>query len=205
MENYWPWGVSVGDLNADGWDDIFITSGMSFPYRYEINSLMLNNRGEKFWDAEFLVGVEPRQDGRTHTWWFDIDCSQKSQMGNLGKDVCKDQTGEVSVMGALSSRSSVIFDLDNDGDLDIVTNDFNSEPQVLVSDLAQRKAIRWIKIVLAGTVSNRDGLGATVRVRAVPAAGAARADQRGEPWSVSRPASRLMSLRVSFASASARW
>jgi len=67
-------------------------------------------------------------------------------------------------MSTISSRSSVIFDLDNDGDLDIVTNDFNSEPMVLVSDLAQAKQIHWVKVVLTGTSSNRDGLGATVRV-----------------------------------------
>ena len=41
-----------------------------------------------------------------------------------------------------------MFDLDNDGDLDIVTNDFNSEPMVLVSDLAQQKKIHWLKIAL---------------------------------------------------------
>jgi hypothetical protein len=69
-------------------------------------------------------------------------------------------------MAPRSSRSSVIFDLDNDGDLDIVTNDFNSEPQVLVSNLAQHKKIHWLKILLQGTLSNRNGLGATVRVRA---------------------------------------
>ena len=70
------------------------------------------------------------------------------------------------MMAPLGSRSSVLFDLDNDGDLDLVTNDFNSEPQVLVSNLSDRKAIHWVKILLAGTASNRDGLGATVRVRA---------------------------------------
>jgi hypothetical protein len=70
------------------------------------------------------------------------------------------------VMAPLSSRSSVIFDLDNDGDLDIVTNDFNSEPQILISSLAQRKQIHWIKINLVGTTSNCSGLGATVRVKA---------------------------------------
>src|ERR1017187_8550603 len=75
-ETYWPWGPSVGDLNADGWDDIFIASGMSFPYRYGINSLLLNNRGQKFLDAEFLLGIEPRRGGRTHTPWFDLDCSK---------------------------------------------------------------------------------------------------------------------------------
>jgi len=69
-------------------------------------------------------------------------------------------------MAPRSSRSSVIFDLDNDGDLDIVTNDFNSEPQVLVSNLAQLKKVHWIKIVLEGTSSNRNGLGATIRVYA---------------------------------------
>jgi hypothetical protein len=166
LENYWPWGVSVGDVNADGWDDVFISSGMSFPYRYGINSLMLNNRGKGFLDAEFLLGIEPRRDGRTNTWWFDVDCSRQNEMGNLGKAVCKGQTGNVSVMGTLSSRSSVIFDLDNDGDLDIVTNDFNSPPQVLISDLAQRRPIRWLKVVLVGTASNRNGLGAWVRVHA---------------------------------------
>ncbi len=59
-ENYWPWGVSVADFNADGWDDIFITSGMSYPFRYLIDSLLLNNRGKKFLDSEFLLGIEPR-------------------------------------------------------------------------------------------------------------------------------------------------
>ena len=165
-ENFWPWGVSVGDVNADGWDDIFIASGMGEEFRYGINSLLLNNRGEKFLDSEFLLGIEPRRDGHMYTPWFDIDCSQTPPklLENMG--VCKGQTGPVTVMSPLSSRSSVVFDLDNDGDLDIVTNNFNSEPQVFVSDLAQQKQIHWLKIVLVGTASNREGLGATVRVHA---------------------------------------
>ena len=47
VENYWPWGPSVADINADGWQDIFIASSMNFPFRYGINSMLLNNRGEK--------------------------------------------------------------------------------------------------------------------------------------------------------------
>jgi hypothetical protein len=35
---------------------------------------------------------------------------------------------------------------------------------VLVSDLAQQKKIHWLKVVLVGTKSNRNGLGATVRL-----------------------------------------
>lgn len=163
VENYWPWGPSVGDLNADGWEDIFIASGMSFPFRYGINSLLLNNRGQKFLDAEFILGVEPRRDGRTRTPWFTIDCSQ-SGLEPLNREVCQGQTGVITVQSTISSRSAAIFDLDNDGDLDIVTNDFNSPPQVFISDLAQQRKINWLKIVLVGSASNRDGLGATVRV-----------------------------------------
>ena len=50
--------------------------------------------------------------------------------------------------------------------LDIVTNEFNSAPQVLISDLSDRHAIHWLKVKLVGTASNRDGLGATVHVTA---------------------------------------
>jgi hypothetical protein len=163
VENYWPWGVSVGDINADGWDDIFIASGMSFPFRYGINSMLLNNQGEKFLDSEFLLGIEPRKD--IYTPWFELDCSQKG-LNELNQKICGGRSGKIRVMSPRSSRSSVMFDLDNDGDLDIVTNEFNSPPQVLVSDLAQQKAIHWLKVVLVGTRSNRNGLGATVRVHA---------------------------------------
>ena len=165
-ETYWPWGPSVGDVNADGFDDVFIPSGMSYPYRYGINSLLLNNRGEKFVDSEFVLGVEPRKN--LYTPWFEIDCSDPQErlaQEKLESKVCTGQGGKSTVMAPRSSRSAVIFDLDDDGDLDIVTNDFNSEPQVLVSNLAQQKRIRWLKVVLIGTISNRNGLGATVRVR----------------------------------------
>jgi hypothetical protein len=161
-ENYWPWGLSVGDLNADGWDDAFLTSGMGFPFRYGINTLLLNNRGEKFLDAEFLLGIEPRREGRTHTAWFELDCTGEDKE----RPQCKGHTGRITVMTPLSSRSSVMLDLDGDGDLDMVTNELNDVPMVLVSDLSETKAIHWLKIVLAGTASNRNGLGAAVRVTA---------------------------------------
>jgi len=161
VENYWPWGPSVGDVNADGWDDIFIASSMDYPHRYGINSMLLNNHGERFLDAEFLLGIEPRRGGRTHTPWFDLDCLQEG----MGTDLCKGRSGTIRVMAPLGSRSAAIFDLDNDGDLDIVTNDFNSAPQVLVSDLSSRRPIHWLKVVLTGTASNRDGLGAVVRIK----------------------------------------
>ncbi len=164
VETYWPWGVSVGDVNADGWEDIFVTGGMGCPFRYGINSMLLNNRGEKFLDSEFLLGIEPRRDNRTHAPSFMLDCSQP-QSGPPG-NFCTGRSGHFEMRCTLSSRSSVMFDLDNDGDLDIVTNEYDSEPMVLISDLAQVKKIHWLKILLRGTKSNRDGLGATVRLHA---------------------------------------
>ena len=163
VEDYWPWGLSTGDLNADGWQDVFIAASMNFPFRYGINSLLLNDRGKIFRDSEFILGVEPRRGGRTHAKLIDMDCDGE----DADNPLCKGHKGTVALMSALGSRSSVIFDLDNDGDLDIVTNDFNSEPMVLISDLAQKRPnLRWLKVKLRGTVSNRGGLGARVRVKA---------------------------------------
>jgi hypothetical protein len=162
LENYWPWGASVGDLNADGWEDVFVASGMGFPFRYGIDSLFLNENGERFHDAEFVLGVEPRRGGRTSTPFFDLNCDTEGK----GRPACEGQTGKITVLGTLSSRSAAIFDLDGDGDLDIATNEFQAAPQVLVSDLAQKRRIHFLGVRLEGVASNRQGLGAEVRVTA---------------------------------------
>ena len=161
VENYCPWGPSVGDLNADGFDDIFIASGMNYPERYMINSLRLNEGGKRFVDAEFLVGVEPRRGGVAQPF-FELDASGRDK----GHRDAAGATGRVTVWGARGTRSSVIFDLDGDGDLDIVTNEFNAPPMVLVSNLTERTSVRWIAVRLTGTTSNRSALGSVVRVTA---------------------------------------
>ena len=167
-ENYWPWGVSVDDLNADGYEDVFIASSMNYPFRYGVNSVLLNNNGEKLMESAFLLGVEPRRGGAMDKVWFTLDCSGPDRdhrhcQGGEGEPA---RDGEVIVRGALGTRSSVLVDFDDDGDLDIITSEFNAEPQVLVSDLADRKEIRFLKVRLVGTKSNRSGVGATVRVHA---------------------------------------
>jgi hypothetical protein len=123
---------------------------------------LLNDGGARFADAAFPLGVEPRRGGRTHTAWFDLDCG--SEEGK--RPECRGQTGPIRVTSTLSSRSSVILDLEGDGDLDIVTNELHDGPMVLVSDLAEKKRIRWLNVVLTGAASERNARGAVVRVRA---------------------------------------
>ncbi len=183
-ENYWPWGISVDDLNADGWDDVFVTASMNFPFRYGINTVLLNNRGKRFLDSEFILGVEPRKREPVRPW-FDLDCSAEGaaefstegwaifgnqtaapdgEAGTARHPFCEGRDGTVTILAARGTRSSAVLDIDGDGDLDVVTNEFNDEPQVLVSNLAQQRALHYLKIRLVGTRSNRDGLGARVTV-----------------------------------------
>lgn len=162
VENLWPWGLSVGDLNADGYQDIFATSSMNMIFRYGANSVFLNNHGWKFVDSEFVLGVEPRRDGKTAKPWYRLYCDGADKT----HAVCRGRSGRIDIWEALGSRASVIFDLDNDGDLDIVCNEWNWHPMVLINDLSESKKIKFLKINLTGKKSNRDGLGARVTVSA---------------------------------------
>jgi hypothetical protein len=62
------------------------------------------------------------------------------------------------------SRSAAIADYDNDGDLDILVNNNGQAPQLLRNDGGN--ANHWLEILLIGTKSNRDGVGARVKVSA---------------------------------------
>ena len=177
VETGWPWGPSAGDLNADGYPDLFVSSGMNYPFRYDGNSVLLNEGGKRFADAEFALGVEPR--ARLSRPWFTLDCDGEDAQHDLcrgeDKPVLNDETrkaqpaarhGKLTVWASRASRSAVILDLDGDGDLDIVTNDYNDVPQILISDLAQRHPVHFVTVRLQGKRSNRDGVGALLTLQA---------------------------------------
>jgi hypothetical protein len=105
--------------------------------------------------------------------WFELDLKGADRDAPIVETIRKgmahpDKIPErMVVWGARGSRSSVIFDLDEDGDLDIVTNELNDYPMVLRSDLSEKKQdFSYLKVELAGTRSNRSALGAVVRVEA---------------------------------------
>jgi hypothetical protein len=94
---------------------------------------------------------------------------------NLGRGKFRDVSKESGLDYVGHSSGAVFFDYDNDGlldlflviaDLDVVVAEFNDRPQVLISNLSDKKTIHYLKIKLEGTMSNRDGLGSTSRVKA---------------------------------------
>jgi enediyne biosynthesis protein E4 len=62
------------------------------------------------------------------------------------------------------SRGAAVGDFDNDGDLDILVSNNGEPPQLLRNDGGS--ANHWLELLLIGTKSNRDGVGARVKLRA---------------------------------------
>lgn len=63
----------------------------------------------------------------------------------------------------VAGRGAAFGDLDNDGGIDVVIGVLNDFPRILYNE-APADAGHWLLIKLAGTVSNRDGMGAQVKV-----------------------------------------
>ncbi len=64
----------------------------------------------------------------------------------------------------LSSRGAGFDDLDNDGDVDVVVLNSRREPTVLRNDSPSKG--HWLQVCLRGVKTNRDGVGARVKVTA---------------------------------------
>ena len=137
LETLWPWGVATGDFDNDGHEDVFIPSGMGYPFYYWPNQLMMNSGDGTFRDRAAAFGVEPPRGGIY-----------------LEERVAGRQA-------ARSSRSAVVADFDGDGRLEIVTNNFNDRPYYFANRFPRRN---YVALRLTGTQSNRDAIGAVVRL-----------------------------------------
>jgi hypothetical protein len=72
------------------------------------------------------------------------------------------KTAGAGVQDAKAHRGAAFGDLDNDGRIDAVVTALNSRPEILVNESANKN--HWLLIDLEGTSSNRDGLGAGIKV-----------------------------------------
>jgi hypothetical protein len=144
LENWWPWGITAGDYNNDGEQDLFVASGMGFPYFYWQNHLLLNEGGGVFFEAAKAAGIEPPAAG------IHIEGAAIERAGRM-------------IEFARSSRSAATADFDQDGDLDLIVNNFNHEPYLFQNDSPDAS---YLHVVLQGVRANRDAYGARVRVTA---------------------------------------
>ncbi len=62
------------------------------------------------------------------------------------------------------ARGAAFGDIDDDGDIDIVVSHMDAAPAVLRNDTPGQN--RWIRLILVGSRSNRDAIGARVEVEA---------------------------------------
>jgi len=136
LETLWPWGISVGDFDNDGHQDLFLSSGMGFPFYYWPNHLMLNNGDGTFSDHATERGIEPPVQGHYH--------DKKIQ----NRDSVR------------SSRCAATADFDGDGRLEIITNNFNDIPYYFKNEFDTSN--NYVALRLQGTSSNRDAIGARI-------------------------------------------
>lgn len=88
----------------------------------------------------------------------------KLMFRNLGKGIFENVSDHLGAdfLVPRVSRGAAIGDFDNDGDLDILVNNNGEAPQLLRNDGGN--ANHWIQIFLVGTKSNRDGVGARIKL-----------------------------------------
>jgi enediyne biosynthesis protein E4 len=137
METFWPWGIVTGDFNNDGYEDVFLPSGMGYPHYYWPNSLMMNNGNGTFTDQAEETGIEPPRSGVYLKEEFSIQRATRS------------------------SRCAAVADFDGNGRLGIVVNNFNDNAYYFRNHFPKKN---YVAFRLTGTKSNRDAIGALVRI-----------------------------------------
>ena len=182
-------GSTIGDFNGDGRLDIFKTN-----FSDDTSTLYKNNGNGTFDDVTTPagLGLYTKYLG-WGTMFFDFDNDgwpdlllvnghvypevDKQHLGssyqeprilyrNNGNGTFSDvsATAGAAITTLASSRGLAVGDLWNDGRMSAVVSNMNAPPSLLVNQ--QRSSNRWVAFKAVGSKSNRDGIGARIRVRA---------------------------------------
>ena len=181
-------GVDAADLDGDGWLDVYVTH-----LDFELNRLYHNNHDETFDDdtyssglgnkAIFLSGVTMKFFDYDNDGWTDICQVNGAMLDNINLYHMEVQYPEAKLMfrnlghgkfekvseqlgpdfmKPVAGRGLAVADFDNDGDIDAAINVRGGYPQLLRNDGAN--AHHWLEVALIGVKSNRDGVGAVLRL-----------------------------------------
>lgn len=182
-------GVAAGDYDNDGRTDLFVTTFANDNY------VLYHNDGKgSFSDLSFQSGIGERTilylgwatfffDYNNDGWkdLFNANGHVYPEMGERSKESYREplqvfqnlQNGkfaEVSqevglrALSLHSARGGAYCDYDNDGDIDIVVSNIDDQPQLLENIGGNRS--NWLELKLRGTKSNRDAIGAKVKLTA---------------------------------------
>jgi len=184
-------GIDAADVDGDGWQDIYITH-----LDFELNRLYINNRDGTFTDATFssgignkailLSGVSMKFLDYDNDGWPDIvqlngamvdnvqlyhsEVTYKEpllMLHNLGKgqfEKIPDGALGPDFSHPIAGRGIATADFNNDGCMGIAINNRGDYPMLLRNDGGN--ANHWLEILLIGTKSNRDGIGASLKLTA---------------------------------------
>lgn len=143
----WTWAIKMNDFDADGQLDVFLTNGV--PREMNHSDIKITQ--------EMLAGK--------HMWEFFKDGKMRKEQNlayrNRGELQFEDVSADWGLDHEGASYGTVAADFDLDGDLDLAM--MNLEENVFIYE-NNGSSHSQFTIKLKGTKSNRNGVGATVRV-----------------------------------------
>jgi hypothetical protein len=149
----WSWSPLFADLDQDGNLDLFITTGI--------------HRRPNDLDYRKFISSKQIRDKLSKTRLVDYEAINKMPSGNIHNYVFQgdghyftNRSGEWISMDTLISNGSAYADLDNDGDLDLVVNNFGSSPVIYRNK--NSKANNYLKLRFLYRNNNRFGIGTKV-------------------------------------------